>query len=98
MLRLISLATTAIALLYALEFTGMVPERQYFPTLPRLEASTNTPGNWASAAAWGLNNLPALASNLNLPVTETDTPPHHGTSEGKFTDRVVAKRAAEGSS
>lgn len=89
MLRLISLATTAIALLYALEFAGVVPERAYFPTLPRLEATTNTPAAWAGAAAWGLERLPKLATlQANLPMPQADTnTPHHG----KFTDRVVAK-------
>lgn len=86
MLRLISLATTAIAVLYALEFAGVVEERAYFPTLPRLESTANTPAAWAGAAAWGLERLPAL-SNIHLPVTAASNTPH----QDKFTDRVVAK-------
>ncbi|MFZ2587437.1 MAG: hypothetical protein WAZ18_04890 [Alphaproteobacteria bacterium] len=91
MLRLISLATTAIAGLYALEMAGIVPERAYFPTLPRLEQSDNTPANWASAAGWGVQHLPNLAAAANLPSAfnlpaASDTP-----SKGTFTHRVAAK-------
>ncbi len=37
MLRLISYITLAIAVLYGLEKIGVIPEREYFPKLPRLE-------------------------------------------------------------
>lgn len=54
MLRLASLAITAVAAFYALEGAGVVDKRVYFPTLPRLESSAANPAAWLDAASWGV--------------------------------------------
>ena len=85
MLRLATLLVTAIAGLYALEFLGVVNKREYFPTLPRLEASASDPAAWGKAAQWGWERLPDLSGIL------PSTDPHHGQGSERFTDRVAAK-------
>jgi hypothetical protein len=95
MLRILSMLTFAIACLYALEFVGIVPERAYFPTLPRLEkAEAANASNWTEAAAWG-TRLASCASSGQAIATcreaatdkNVDTP----SQAGRFTDRISAK-------
>lgn len=102
--RVLSTLLTGIAVLYALEFTGVVPEGKYFPTLPRLEKSGNTIGNWAEAGKWGIEWASSLTTGLSQPQgasqSFTMATPEPKVAEparpyGKFTDRVVAKRHAE---
>lgn len=99
MLRILSLLTMAIACLYAAEFVGIVPERAYFPTLPRLEKTeAANAANWTEAAAWGTrlatcaSTGQAMASCRKAASNESDIPPAQNGS--KFTDRVSAKPKA----
>lgn len=95
MLRIISMLTTAIALLYALEFTGVIPERAYFPSLPRLESAAANPAAWGAAAAWG-TRVAACAGTGQAIATCRDAANTPGTEPaqqtGRFTDRVAAKQ------
>lgn len=86
MTRIVSLILMAMAGLYLLELSGVVPERKFFPSLPRLEASAADPASWTGAAQWGLD---AAQGALDRPYARdaTLTPSFHG----KFTDRVVIK-------
>lgn len=103
--RVLSTLLTGIAVLYALEFTGVVPEGKYFPTLPRLEKASNNLGNWAQAGKWGIEWASSLTTGLSQsqtgplqsftmasPETKVAEPAR---SHDKFTDRVVSKRHAE---
>lgn len=94
MLRILSLLTMAIAVLYALEFTGIIPARTYFPTLPRLESAAANPANWLSAAGWGTRMAACAGTGQTIAAcrdaannAETAQP----AQQGKFTDRVSAK-------
>lgn len=93
--RVLSTLLTGIATLYALEFTGVVPEGKYFPTLPRLEKSGNTASNWAEAGKWGIEWASSLTTGMSGNTNFTMASPLPTTSHEKFTDRVVSKRQAE---
>lgn len=93
MLRIMSLLTTAIAFLYVLEFVGVVPERAYFPTLPRLESAAADPAAWTGAAAWGTRVAACAGSGQAIATCrEAANGNTAQTNEGgRFTDRVSAK-------
>jgi hypothetical protein len=57
----------AIAMFYMAEGTGLVPRGQYFPTLPRLEASASDPAAWFGAIQWGAAAL-AHSGGANIPM------------------------------
>lgn len=95
MLRILSLLTMAIACLYAAEFVGIVPERAYFPTLPRLEKTeAANAANWTEAAAWGTRLATCASTGQAMAACRAaadgkavDAP----SQAGRFTDRVSAK-------
>ncbi|PIZ31693.1 MAG: hypothetical protein COY40_01305 [Alphaproteobacteria bacterium CG_4_10_14_0_8_um_filter_53_9] len=61
--RLVSGAVVALALLFAAESLGVIEKRQYFPTLPRLEASTA--GDWSAAGGWLMSTAKCLIDIQN---------------------------------
>jgi hypothetical protein len=108
--RLAGYAALGLLGLYAAEGAGFVPTRQYFPSLPRFEQSSNTLGNWQHGAAWGKNWLSCVvdggalnACSGGAAYTTGQTPfAMFKTSDnsiqpasGSFTNRISAKRQAE---
>ena len=87
MFKLLHLLLMAIAGLYLLEWSGVIPARQYFPSLPRLEEGAGDVSRWSDAAQWG---LAAAKREMDRATAHDNLLPAATKPEGRFTDRVVA--------
>ncbi len=55
--RLTNWTVLGLTAFYVAEGVGALERGQYFPTLPRLEASASDPSAWLGAAHWGITAL-----------------------------------------
>lgn len=105
LLRLCSWLISGIAILYVLEFTGIIQEREYFPSLPRLEANASDPSRWFEAAHWGITHSASwvrcasqdggLTAGCNTKDTETATSPEPAAGPEQKQLNVVNHSTAE---
>lgn len=71
--KLVNYTVMGIAVFYAAEGFGLIEQRKYFPTLPRLEASASNPMAWLGAAQWGVSQVASIAksNNVELPAANS---------------------------